>query len=90
MCLESFESFETALNLKKKPDWIWLDCFEKLPLNPIKIRLLKKNHYKICIVSPELHNPIRLKEVKPLIRKISKLNINFDAVCTKKPLLWQS
>ena len=88
--VSDYESFETALNLKEKPDWIWLDCFEKLPLNPIKIHLLKKNHYKICIVSPELHNPIRLKEIKPLIRKISKLNINFDAVCTKKPLLWQS
>ena len=86
--VSDFESFETALKLKIKPHWIWLDCFVQLPLIVKKLKILKRQSYKICIVSPELHSMSRVKEVSQIIKKIKKIKFYFDAVCTKKPLLW--
>lgn len=87
--ISDYESFETAFNIKKKPRWVWLDCFEKTPLDIQKIRKLKKFHYKICIASPELHDLKRATEIEETIKKIKKINFYFDAVCTKVPLVWE-
>ena len=86
--ISDFESFETAFKLKKKPRWIWLDCFTQLPLDIKKLKILRSQSYKICIVSPELHGMGRAKEVSQIIKKIRKIRFRFDAVCTKNPLLW--
>ena len=87
--ISDYESAQTAFEIKLKPNWIWLDCFEKSNFNLKMLNKLKKLSYKICIVSPELHNIKRTKEIKNLLKKINKLNFKFDAVCTKKPLMWK-
>ena len=36
--------------------WIWVDCFNKLPINKDIYKVLKKNGFMLCLVSPELQN----------------------------------
>ena len=49
------EDIKTALNLKQKVIWIWFETqFPFKKSYPI-LKKLKKNNFKICIVSPDLH-----------------------------------
>lgn len=83
-----FESIETVKKLKCLVQWVWVDTFTKFPLTKKNYIYLKKNNFKLCLVSPEL---IDLKK-KNLISKFKKrLKINkfdFDAICTKFPNKW--
>lgn len=83
-----FESIETVKKLKSLVQWVWVDTFTKFPLTKKNYIYLKKNNFKLCLVSPEL---IDLKK-KNLISKFKKqLKINkfdFDAICTKFPNKW--
>jgi hypothetical protein len=75
-----YESIETVLNLKGKVDWVWVDCFTKIPINVKDYEILKK-WFKLCFVSPELQNQEdKLEKYK---NYLSKNNIIFDAICTK-------
>ena len=48
-----YEPVELALKFKGKIEWVWVDCFNHLPLTNESYLQLKK-HFKICLVSPEL------------------------------------
>jgi len=80
-----FEPIEYALSFSGKSEWIWVDCFSYLPLNTKLYKLIKKESFKICLVSPELqnHSKDRIKEFRS---QVSLMEI--DAVCTKYPHLW--
>jgi len=80
------EPLEQCLLLKDKVDWVWIDCFHKLPLNDKIYRVLSK-HFRICLVSPELqkHPLQRIREFAAQVK-----DFNIDAVCTKRPDLWQA
>lgn len=84
MRFSEYEPIEFAMRFAGKAEWLWIDCFNDLPLNKDNYELLSK-HFKLCIVSPELqgHSLDRINEFK---LKLQGLNI--DAVCTKKPELW--
>ena len=88
--VSEFESIETALTLSGNIDWVWVDCFTKFPLNKFQAQQLKDAGFKICLVSPELQG--RNAEIEiPILRSILKKdNINAEAVCTKRPDLWES
>ncbi len=79
-----YETIETALSLAGKADWIWVDCFTKMPLTEGAYKVLSQ-HFKICIVSPELQG----RDVEEIAeyRKILK-PYKIDAVCTKRADLW--
>lgn len=79
-----FEPLEFVLSFAGLLDWIWVDCFTKMPLNESNYAILKK-HFKICLVSPELQN--HPKENILTYKKQLK-NFQIDAVCTKFPELW--
>ena len=85
--VSEFESIETALNLKNKAQWIWVDIFSKFPLSKYEYKKLKDAKFKLCLVSPELQklNHINIINLKSYLEEE---NILFDAVCTKKPELW--
>lgn len=80
-----YESLETALSLAGKADWVWVDCFTRMPLTEGAYKALSK-HFKICIVSPELQG----RDVKEIAeyRKMFK-PYKIDAVCTKRADLWE-
>ena len=75
------EDIKTALNLKQKVIWIWFETqFPFKKSYPI-LKKLKKNNFKICIVSPDLHKK-KIKFNKKEILFLKKNNL-IDAVCVK-------
>ncbi len=79
-----YEPLELALSVAGLVDWVWVDCFSRLPLDKKSYTKLKE-HFKIALVSPELQGqPISMiEEYKQELR-----GMEIDAVCTKRPDLW--
>lgn len=81
-----FEPIESAMALAGTIDWVWIDCFTKMPLNTASFALLRK-HFQLCAVSPELQGrpiesiPNYADELAPFAP---------DAICTKVPDVWKS
>ena len=67
--VSEFESIETALILKNKIDWIWIDTYTKLSLTVNDYQKLKSANFKLCLVSPEINqnNLFDIKEIKDII-----------------------
>jgi len=86
--LSEYESINTALKLKDKVNWIWIDFFTKFPLDSKLYDLLKSSNFKLCIVSPEIqgHNEEKCFYLKNFIKQN---NMKFDAVCTKNFHFWE-
>lgn len=88
--VSEFESMETALSLAGKVDWIWVDCFSKLPLSDADGKRLKAAGFKLCFVSPELHGRLDKTGIKDYRKQAEDRSLSVDAVCTKFPELWAS
>jgi hypothetical protein len=81
-----YEPIESCLALAGKVDWVWVDCFTRMPLTPENYRRLKQ-HFKLCAVSPELQG----RPVESIADYAEQLRpYPMDAVCTKRPDLWKS
>ena len=87
--VSEYESIATALSLKDKVNWIWVDCFTRFPLNKNTAKQLKESNFKLCLVSPELQGRNAESEIPALQKLLKAENITPDAVCTKRPDLWQ-
>jgi hypothetical protein len=80
-----YSRFEHAANLapfRGKADWLWVDCFDGKPVAAAPLRKLKR-YFKICLVSPELQGAPAEN-----LSKFKALQSLADAVCTKRPDLW--
>jgi hypothetical protein len=77
-----FEGTDTIHLMSKKVNWIWVDCFSKLPITRKNYKLFKKLKYKLCLVSPELQGQIEKLEKYKLFLK--KENIKFDMICSNR------
>jgi hypothetical protein len=76
-----FEGLDTILNMENKVEWVWVDCFSKLPLDIENFKILKNKGFKLCLVSPELQaQPEKIKEYRYYL---SQNHIDLDAICTK-------
>jgi hypothetical protein len=75
------EPIELALAMKGKADWVWVDCFTKLPIDNSSYQILKNEGFKLCLVSPELQG--RPQDIKPYKEYLQSEGIVFDAICTK-------
>lgn len=76
-----FEGLDTIRLMSQKVNWVWVDCFTKLPITFNNYKIFKSLGYKLCLVSPELQNQnIKLEIYK---KQIQKDEIIFDAICTK-------
>ena len=49
-----FEGIDTLCSMAGKVNWIWVDCFSKLPITAKNYKLLKNLNYRLCLVSPDL------------------------------------
>jgi len=87
--VSEFESLETALTLAGKVDWVWVDCFTHFPLSEEDARRLKNAGFKLCLVSPELQGRDANVEIPQLASLLKDRNIVADAICTKRPDLWE-
>jgi len=87
--VSEYESIDTAMALAGKIDWIWVDCFTKFPLIGKDATRLKKAGFRLCLVSPELQGRDAVVEIPQLARFIREERIRPDAVCTKRPDIWE-
>lgn len=73
-----FEPIESALAFAGMIDWVWVDCFTRLPLDETSHAKLRA-HFKICLVSPELqrHPRATIGTWRTALRATP-----VDAVCT--------
>ena len=75
------EDIKTALNLKNRIKWIWFETQFPYKKSFNKLKILKKNNFKVCLVSPDLHK----KKINFNQKEITYLKKNklIDAVCAK-------
>jgi len=79
-----YEPIEGALRFAGLADWVWVDCFTRLPLDE-KIWAELKRHFKVCLVSPELQRHGR-GAVATYKRMLGSMPI--DGVCSDFPEDW--
>lgn len=79
--ISEYEGLDTARNMAGKVDWIWIDCFTKIPINVAQANELRDMGYKLCLVSPELQG--RGSEIEKYKNVINKQGMSFEAICTK-------
>lgn len=77
-----YEGLDTLEKMQGKVEWVWVDCFTKLPIDNEIYRKIKNMGYKLCLVSPELQGQPEKLEV--YAKQIKDEKIEFDAVCTKE------
>lgn len=87
--VSEFESIQTALTLMGKVDWVWVDCFTHFPLSRGDAEALKGAGFRLCLVSPELQGREAEPEIEQLAQLLREWDIRADAVCTKRPDLWE-
>ncbi|MCI8681480.1 MAG: hypothetical protein HFH50_00550 [Lachnospiraceae bacterium] len=75
------EGLDTVRNMAGKVEWIWIDCFRKIPIGKAEADELKELGYKLCFVSPELEG--RDEDIEVYKQQIADMGIEMDAVCTK-------
>lgn len=76
-----FEGIDTIDAMKGKVNWLWVDCFTKLPIDSKLFSEFKDMRYKLCLVSPELQG--RDDDIEDYKAYLNNNNIMFDAICTK-------
>ena len=86
--VSEFEAVETALTLAGKVDWVWVDCFTHFPLSGEDAARLQGAGFRLCLVSPELQGRDP-SEIAALAALLSERDIRAEAVCTKRPDLWE-
>mgnify|MGYP000368329272 CR=1 FL=1 len=84
-----FESLDTVLALAGKVDWVWVDCFTKLPFKDDDYDRLKAAGFNLCLVSPELQGRDADVAIADMGAQILSLNVQPDAICTKRADLWE-
>ena len=76
------EGLDTPRNMAGKVNWIWVDCFSKIPVSDGDIDELKRLGYKLCLVSPELEG--RDYDIENYKEQMHNMIDKFDAICTKE------
>jgi hypothetical protein len=87
--VSEFESIQTALALGGKVNWVWVDCFTHFPLHHEDAKALRKAGFRLCLVSPELQGRDPEIEIVQLAQLLREQDIHADAVCTKRPDIWE-
>jgi hypothetical protein len=87
--VSEYESIATALTLAGKVDWVWVDCFAHLALTHHEAQQLRAAGFKLCFVSPELQGRDPHTEIPAMQDYLRTQHIVVDAVCTKRPDLWE-
>ena len=84
MRFSEVEPSEGPLAMAGSVDWVWVDCFTRMPFSAGSYAKLRP-HFKLCVVSPELQGrPVA--EIPEYAEQLRPYPV--DAVCTKRPDLW--
>jgi hypothetical protein len=85
--VSDMEGFSNLHKFVDKVDWVWLDAFEDYAFIHDALPVLKK--FRVCLVSPELHVSRELSINLRLKSQLMNLGVQFEAICTKEPSLWE-
>lgn len=86
--ISEFEAIESVFLLKGMVDWVWVDCFTRLPIDGADAARLHGAGFKLCLVSPELQGRTSPDEIVAMRALLAREGIETAAVCTKRPDLW--
>ena len=75
------EGLDTIRNMAGKAEWVWVDCFSRMPLNRESYREIRKLGYKLCFVSPDLVG--QAERIEAYRRQLEQEQVVLDAVCAK-------
>lgn len=78
-----YEPLEAVRLFRGKAEWVWVDCFDALPV-PVEAVKSLKSDFKVCLVSPELQ-----KGMIQADGPFTGLLPYCDAICTKDPEAWE-
>lgn len=76
-----YEGMDTLRNMAGSIEWVWVDCFTKMPLSDSDYLELRNLGYKLCLVSPDLVG--REWEIDAYCSLLKEQGMAFDAVCGK-------
>ena len=76
-----YEKINTVLSFSGKVNWVWVDCFEKIPLDNKTFQKFKEKKFKLCFVSPDLQN--QKEKISAYKKQLEESQIFFDAICVK-------
>ncbi|MBO6138246.1 MAG: hypothetical protein J6O71_06495 [Lachnospiraceae bacterium] len=79
--VSELEGLDTVRNMQGRVEWIWVDCFTKIPIGKEEYRELKAMGYKLCFVSPELEG--RDEDIEAYAAYLKENEMEMDAICTK-------
>ena len=90
--VSEYESFHTAMSLAGLVGWVWIDCFERFPLDRSQLIELQQTGFQTCLVSPELQGRRDPQEIAALALQFAEWNLAPTAVCTKLDFIpvWKS
>lgn len=75
------ESIESVLAMAGRVDWVWIDCFTRLPVTWENAAIMKDAGFRLCLVSPELQG--READIPRYRDYLLGEKIMLDAICTK-------
>lgn len=76
-----YEGLDTVKAMAGRASWVWVDCFNRIPLDRTIFEEIKSMGYQLCFVSPELQG--QPEKLDFYIQYIQSQELVFDAVCTK-------
>ncbi len=79
--ISEYEGMDTLRNMKGNVNWVWIDCFSRIPVSSKEVDELHAMGYRLCMVSPELQG--RQEDVEDYAAYIKDNNWTLDAVCSK-------
>jgi hypothetical protein len=85
--VSDLEPFQSINYFRERIDWIWLDGF--LDLKFLSEAKFSFSGFKICFVSPELHQARDKEQVNDMLKDFYGSKIEVDAICTKSPEEWE-
>lgn len=86
--VSEYESVQTALALRPRPQWVWLDSFTGALPPTEDLAELAGVGYRVMLVSPELQARDPEPEIDGIRTALAAAGLALDAVCTKRPQLW--
>jgi hypothetical protein len=87
--VSEFESVATALALRPRPDWVWVDSFTGAWPAAEDLAALAADGFRLMVVSPELQGRALDDELPVITERFLAAGVPVHGVCTKRPDAWE-
>jgi hypothetical protein len=80
-----YESLDSVVRMAPFVSWVWIDCFNNLPITRHAAYHMRNAGLKLCLVSPELQGHSVPATIEAYRKQLHDDGIQVDAVCSKLP-----